>query len=187
MGVGAGRYMYDVVVKSYPISWWVLVISWSHTTQLVITANIHCVSKNVPPLTCYNLDVHHPITIIFGRSVTENVRNQTIFVFPPHLSSAPTLSCEIGNLEDSALHWCIVCATQCNFCSVLDFVYLKPSPPPNSPELNALITRFRESYSSVSVSRESERLKKSSSWLYSGNGLIQHLSDKFNFRVSPFC
>jgi len=34
---------------------------------------------------------------------------------------------------------------------------------PNSPELSALITKFRESYSSVSKSCESKRLKKSSS------------------------
>jgi len=27
--------------------------------------------KNVPPLTCYNLDIHDPITIIFNTSVTE--------------------------------------------------------------------------------------------------------------------
>jgi len=33
----------------------------------------------------------------------------------------------------------------------------------NSPELNALLTRFGESYSSVSMSRESKRLKKSRS------------------------
>jgi len=36
------------------------------------------VSKNVPPLTCYNLDIHGPITIIFGRIVTKKVGNQTI-------------------------------------------------------------------------------------------------------------
>ena len=43
--------------------------------------------KNVPPLTCYNLHTFDPIMIIFGRSVTENVRNQTMrcFVFRPHL------------------------------------------------------------------------------------------------------
>jgi len=29
--------------------------------------------KNVPPSTCYNLDIHDPIKIIFGRSVTEKV------------------------------------------------------------------------------------------------------------------
>ena len=28
---------------------------------------LYCVSKNVPPLACYNLDIHDPITIIFGR------------------------------------------------------------------------------------------------------------------------
>ena len=51
-------------------------------------------------------------------------------------------------------------------------------------ELNALITRFRESHSRVSMSRESSRLKKSSSdWLISGNALLQHLSEKCNFRV----
>jgi len=38
--------------------------------------------KNVPPLTCYNLDIHYPIMIIFGRSVTEKVRNQTMLCFP---------------------------------------------------------------------------------------------------------
>jgi len=38
--------------------------------------------KNVPPLTCYNLDIHDPIRIIFGRSVTKKVRNQTMLCFP---------------------------------------------------------------------------------------------------------
>jgi len=27
--------------------------------------------KNVPPLTCYNLDIPDPITILFGRRVTK--------------------------------------------------------------------------------------------------------------------
>ena len=43
---------------------------------------LHRVSKNVPPSTCYNLDIHDPITIIFGRSVTEKARNQTMLCFP---------------------------------------------------------------------------------------------------------
>jgi len=44
----------------------------------------------------------------------------------------------------------------------------------NSPELNALITRFMESYSSVSMSGESKRWKKSSSnWLSSGNAELK--------------
>jgi len=40
------------------------------------------VSKNVPPLTCYNLDMHGSITIIFGKSVTEKVGNQSVLYFP---------------------------------------------------------------------------------------------------------
>ena len=37
--------------------------------------------KKVPPLTCNSLDIHDPIMIIFGRSVTKKVRNQ-IMLFP---------------------------------------------------------------------------------------------------------
>jgi len=47
-------------------------------------------------------------------------------------------------------------ATQSNICSALDFVY--PEPCPNNSELNALIARFRESYTSVSKSRESKKV-----------------------------
>jgi len=87
------------------------------------------------------------------------------------------------------VHWytCIVQATQSNCCGAVDF--LSPEPlPPNSPELNALITRGRELYSSMSMSQESKRLKKSSSdWLNSGSALIQHLSEKCDLYVSPFC
>jgi len=50
------------------------------TTWLVIL--IYHVSKNVPPLTCYNLDVHGSITIIFGTNVTEQVGNQNVLYFP---------------------------------------------------------------------------------------------------------
>ena len=50
--------------------------------------------------------------------------------------------------------------------------------PPISPELNALITRFMESYSSARMSRGSKRLKKSSSdWLNSGNAQIQRVKN----------
>jgi len=59
---------------------------------------------------------------------------------------------------------------------------------PNSPELKARFrTRFRESYSSMSVSRELTRLKKSSSdWLISGNALIQRLSENAIFVFTRF-
>jgi len=38
--------------------------------------------KNVPPLTCNNLDVHGSITLIFGKNVTKKVGNQNILYFP---------------------------------------------------------------------------------------------------------
>jgi len=36
---------------------------------------LYTVSEKRPHLTCYNLDIHDSITIIFGRSVTKKVRN----------------------------------------------------------------------------------------------------------------
>jgi len=50
--------------------------------QIQDNIQIHRVSKNVPPLTCYSLDIINPITIIFGKSVTEKVRNQIMLCFP---------------------------------------------------------------------------------------------------------
>ena len=48
---------------------------------LLLLLLLHRVSKNVPPSTCYSLDIHDPITIIFDRSVTGKVRNQTMLCF----------------------------------------------------------------------------------------------------------
>jgi len=61
-----------------------------------------------------------------------------------------------------------------------------PHTNSEQPELKVLTVRFRESYSSVSMSRKSKRLKKSrSDWLNSGNALIQHLSEKIRFSCFP--
>jgi len=47
--------------------------------------------------------------------------------------------------------------------------------PPKSRKLKTLITKFRESYSNMRMSRESKRLKKSSSdWLNSGSALMKN-------------
>jgi len=43
------------------------------------------VSKNVSPMTCYNIDTHNPITIIFGITVTTNARNQAMLSHLPYL------------------------------------------------------------------------------------------------------
>jgi len=45
-------------------------------------AIIHRVAKNVPPLICYNLDIHGSITIILGVHITERVSNQNVLYFP---------------------------------------------------------------------------------------------------------
>jgi len=43
---------------------------------------LHCVSKNVPPLTCYNLYIRGSIATIFGTNVAEKVGNQNVLYFP---------------------------------------------------------------------------------------------------------
>ena len=63
-------------------------LSLDRKSQCESAVNIHCVSKNVPPLTCYNLYIHGSIATIFGTDVAEKVRNQNILYFPtsPNIS-----------------------------------------------------------------------------------------------------
>jgi len=87
--------------------------------------------------------------------------------------------------EDSVLvHMHCACNTvQLLWCSRLPFSW---TMPPNSPVLNALITRFKELYRSMSMSRESKRLNKSrNNYLNSGNALIQDLSEIMRFSCFP--
>jgi len=84
---------------------------WKHNSATQKTENgtnemqddlqqqLHCVSKNVPHLTCYNLDIHNPFVIMFGRSVTEKARNQTMLCFLTSPISNSALSCKTGNPE----------------------------------------------------------------------------------------
>jgi len=46
-----------------------------------VPAPMYFISKNVPPLICYNHDIHDPITIIFDRSVIKKVGNQAMLRF----------------------------------------------------------------------------------------------------------
>jgi len=71
---------------------------------------LHCLKKR-PPWTCYNLDIHDPITIIFGKNVTKKVGNQIMLCLPtsPHISSGSALPCETGNPEIASFHLNIVC------------------------------------------------------------------------------
>jgi len=113
--------------------------------------------KTFPPLTSYDLDIHNPITIIFGRSVTEKVRNQTMLCFP----TSPIL-CFCITLQNRKPR---------RLCTVVLYVQHSPtaaalltsfllSHAPNSPEMNALFTRFRKSYSSMSMSGESKKIQE---------------------------
>jgi len=141
--------------------------------------------KNAPSLTCYNLDIHDPITIIFGRSVTEKVRNQRCFV--SHLIySASAFRCEIGNTEDSSLVHCACNTVQFRLRSRLRLSWNMPA---SSPEMNALITRFRESYSSVSIYeswvKKIEEIKQLLEFRHCTNTASEW--KKCNLRVSPFC
>jgi len=44
--------------------------------ELFLRHSVHRVSKNAPPLACYNFDTHEWILIFFGRNVTDKVGNQ---------------------------------------------------------------------------------------------------------------
>ena len=153
--------------------------------------------KNVPPLTCYNLEMHGPIAIIFARSVIEKVRNQTMLCIPT--SPTQCFSITLRKRKPRRQRTGALCVQHSLTAAALStsFLYLNfkrkkvksaaATMPPKSPELNALIIRFRESRSSVNTSRESKRLKKSSSdWLNSGNALIQRVKKK-QFSCLPFC
>jgi len=49
---------------------------------LVLNMFLHCVLKNVPTLTCYNVYIHGSLATIFGKDVVEKAGNQNILYFP---------------------------------------------------------------------------------------------------------
>ena len=158
---------YHLVVAEPPVT--VKKIDWAHQTG----PRKHSMLLSVTH-TLYVYQVCH--------GVSHCVKDGKLLFVKPGMKVNKHITDDIFSFR-KAVHWCIyiVRATQSNCCGALEF--LSPEPcSPNSLELNALITRFRESYSSLSISRESNRLKKSrSDWLNSGNALIQHLSEKMRF------
>ena len=44
-----------------------------------MTTDVYHVSKNVPPLACYNFDAHEWILIFFGRNVTDKVCQKMLY------------------------------------------------------------------------------------------------------------
>jgi len=65
--------------------------------------------KTVPPLTCYNVDIHGSIATIFGKNVAEKVANQSELYFSPHLNCASALPGETGNLKIASFHLNAAC------------------------------------------------------------------------------
>jgi len=46
---------------------------------------LHCVSKNVPPLACYNFDTWTDFDI-FGRNIIDKVRSRRLITMPPQVT-----------------------------------------------------------------------------------------------------
>ena len=139
--------------------------------HLLFTVLLYTVSQKTSHLRLAIIFTYNPITIIFGRSVTEKVRNHTMLCFPT--SSIQCFCITLQKRKPKRQCTGALFVQQSNCCSAIDFLSFEPCSQ-QSVQLNILITRLRESYSTVSMSRESKRLKKSSSWLNSGNALIQH-------------
>ena len=135
--------------------------------------------KNVPH---YNLDIHNPIAIIFGRSVTEKVRNQTMPCFPtlPIWCFSITLQKRKPRRQRTGA----LCMQHSPTAAGLSTSFLL-NHASQQPRAERIDTRFRESCSSVNMIRESTRLKISGSSLNSHNALIQHMSEKCNIFVFP--
>jgi len=137
--------------------------------------------RNVPHLACYNFDTYKWILIFFCRNVTEKVSNQTMLYYATlsnlcfcttwqngktrklHFSlkavlahclnstsclMSSALPCEIGNPQDSALVHCACNTVQLLQYSRLCFSWTMPF---SSPEMIALITIFRKSYSNITL------------------------------------
>ena len=57
---------------------------------------LHCVSRNVPPLICYNFDdTHERILIFFGRYVTHKVGNQKTFYLSSQITCASAVEAQV--------------------------------------------------------------------------------------------
>jgi len=92
------------VLILYTILIEILDSSWHHDAcSVMFTVS----QKNVPPLVCYNLDIHCSITIIIGRLITEKVGNQLYFPTSPTCASA--LPRETGNPKIASFHLNAAC------------------------------------------------------------------------------
>jgi len=80
-----------------------------HTSTIHTHLKITLCLKKRPTFDLLYPDIPNPITTIFGRRVTKQVRNQVMPYFPSHLSSASALPFETGNPEIVSLHLNMLC------------------------------------------------------------------------------
>jgi len=85
--------------------------------------------KSVPPLTCYSLDIHDLITIIFAEVLPRSEKSDDALF--SHLTYL-VLQHYRATEETQKTNACFVRATQSNCCSVLDF--LSPEPCRQKPQ-----------------------------------------------------
>jgi len=86
---------------------------------------IYTVSKNVPPLVCYNFDIREHILIFFGRNLTHKVSNQKTLYYatPNNLCFCTTWQNGKTRKSHFSLKCCISASTEFN-SSLLDFFSL---------------------------------------------------------------
>jgi len=65
---------------------------------------VHCVSKNFPPLACYNFDTSEWILIFSGRNVADKVRNQTTLYYATSNNLCFCANCQSGETRKSHFH-----------------------------------------------------------------------------------
>jgi len=100
----------DTPATSFPCARFIPANNHGHNCFKNSYTTMHRVSiKRPSPLTCYNLDTHGSITIIFGTSVTEKVGSQLYFIFPPRLTCASALPGETGNPKIAPFHLTATC------------------------------------------------------------------------------
>ena len=69
------------------------------------------VSKNVPPLACYNFDAHERVLIFFGRNVTDKVGNQKTLYYVTSNNLCFCITCQNGKHENYIFHSIGLCYT----------------------------------------------------------------------------
>jgi len=100
---------------------------------------IHCVSTNVTHLTCYYLDLHDPLKIIFSRSIAEKARNHTMLCFPT--SPRLVLQHYLAKEETQKRAHYALCVQNSQPAAALSTSFVL-NHGPNSPDMSALITRL---------------------------------------------